>query len=303
MMGAGQSFRDMEPSNGGLIPRVGKELFRRLSSCPTSGPRTSSSIMSSMWTARMWRFTMRTCTISSGARASRTHTRSGGRPASCMFLGTPWHRCERSTFMAISSTEDLERNLVRGSEARQVASTQMNQASSRSHAIFTIYLTMTSTRVTSHPNGSETRSLLCQKLSKIHLVDLAGSERVSNSGVKGKRLREAANINSSLTVLGTVISALVEKQSKRSGRKSSSKRGRRGSASSGTAGTFIPYRAQAYTLLQDSLRGRQSGHDRRRQSASNFFETTTSTLKLVSGRRRSNLQHAKTSSRMRTRRS
>ena len=47
-------------------------------------------------------------------------------------------------------------------------------------------------------------------MSKISLVDLAGSERAESTGAKGKRLKEGANINKSLTTLGKVISSLAE---------------------------------------------------------------------------------------------
>jgi hypothetical protein len=47
-------------------------------------------------------------------------------------------------------------------------------------------------------------------VSKISLVDLAGSERAESTGAQGKRLKEGANINKSLTTLGKVISALAE---------------------------------------------------------------------------------------------
>ena len=48
------------------------------------------------------------------------------------------------------------------------------------------------------------------QVSKISLIDLAGSERAESTGARGKRLKEGANINKSLTTLGKVISALAE---------------------------------------------------------------------------------------------
>ncbi len=66
-------------------------------------------------------------------------------------------------------------------------------------------------------------------MSRIHLVDLAGSERVTNSGAVGVRLREANNINKSLSVLGDVIKAL-------------------GDLKLGRAGTHIPYRNSYLTM-------------------------------------------------------
>jgi Kinesin motor domain len=50
-----------------------------------------------------------------------------------------------------------------------------------------------------------------EKLSVINLVDLAGSEKVGKTGATGDRLKEAGQINKSLSVLGLVISTLADK--------------------------------------------------------------------------------------------
>lgn len=83
-----------------------------------------------------------------------------------------------------------------------VAATNMNETSSRSHAVFTIFFTQR--------RHDEMTDLTTEKVSKISLVDLAGSERADSTGAKGTRLKEGANINKSLTTLGKVISALAE---------------------------------------------------------------------------------------------
>lgn len=85
---------------------------------------------------------------------------------------------------------------------RTVAATNMNETSSRSHAVFTIFFTQL--------RHDEMTNLSTEKVSKISLVDLAGSERADSTGAKGTRLKEGANINKSLTTLGKVISALAE---------------------------------------------------------------------------------------------
>lgn len=85
---------------------------------------------------------------------------------------------------------------------RTVAATNMNETSSRSHAVFTIFFTQT--------KQDHMTDLVAEKVSKISLVDLAGSERADSTGAKGTRLKEGANINKSLTTLGKVISALAE---------------------------------------------------------------------------------------------
>ena len=78
----------------------------------------------------------------------------------------------------------------------------MNETSSRSHAVFTIFFTQ--------QRQDSSTGLVTEKVSKISLVDLAGSERADSTGAKGTRLKEGANINKSLTTLGKVISALAE---------------------------------------------------------------------------------------------
>lgn len=85
---------------------------------------------------------------------------------------------------------------------RTVAATNMNETSSRSHAVFTIFFTQ--------QRQDNSTGLVTEKVSKISLVDLAGSERADSTGAKGTRLKEGANINKSLTTLGKVISALAE---------------------------------------------------------------------------------------------
>lgn len=113
--------------------------------------------------------------------------------------------------------------LSKGLNFRQVASTKMNDVSSRSHAIFTINL---------FKQNKETGNLF--RVSKMNLVDLAGSENISKSGALNQRAKEAGSINQSLLTLGRVISSLVEKQSQ-----------------------HIPYRESKLTrLLQDSLGGK-----------------------------------------------
>lgn len=68
----------------------------------------------------------------------------------------------------------------------------MNQASTRSHCIFTIHLS------SKEPGSATVRH------AKLHLVDLAGSERVAKTGVGGQLLTEAKYINLSLHYLEQV---------------------------------------------------------------------------------------------------
>lgn len=97
---------------------------------------------------------------------------------------------------------DVLQLIAEGSENRKIASTELNERSSRSHSVFTATITWEGTRA-----GVKTI-----RSSKLNLVDLAGSERVGKSGATGEQLVEARSINKSLSVLGRVIGRLMDKQ-------------------------------------------------------------------------------------------
>ncbi|KAJ0248236.1 Kinesin-like protein KIN-12E [Hirschfeldia incana] len=126
----------------------------------------------------------------------------------------------------VSSARDVIQQLMEGAANRKVAATNMNRASSRSHSVFTCIIESkwVSQGVTHH------------RFARLNLVDLAGSERQKSSGAEGERLKEATNINKSLSTLGLVIMNLV-------------------SVSNGKS-VHVPYRDSKLTfLLQDSLGG------------------------------------------------
>ncbi|XP_026188417.1 kinesin-like protein KIF1B isoform X1 [Mastacembelus armatus] len=138
--------------------------------------------------------------------------------------------------LAVTSYTDIADLMDAGNKARTVAATNMNETSSRSHAVFTIVFTQRK-----HDNDTD---LTTEKVSKISLVDLAGSERADSTGAKGTRLKEGANINKSLTTLGKVISALAEVDNSTSKSKKKKKT------------DFIPYRDSVLTwLLRENLGG------------------------------------------------
>uniref|UniRef100_W5KF38 plus-end-directed kinesin ATPase n=1 Tax=Astyanax mexicanus TaxID=7994 RepID=W5KF38_ASTMX len=139
--------------------------------------------------------------------------------------------------LAVTSYNDIQDLMDSGNKARTVAATNMNETSSRSHAVFNIIFTQ-------KRHDSDTDNTL-EKVSKISLVDLAGSERADSTGAKGTRLKEGANINKSLTTLGKVISALAEVDSLPNKNKKKKK-----------AESFIPYRDSVLTwLLRENLGG------------------------------------------------
>lgn len=135
--------------------------------------------------------------------------------------------------VSVSSYQEIGQLIAYGGKTRTVAATNMNQYSSRSHAIFTI--TFRQTQVDLEQNSA------WEKNSRINLVDLAGSERVTNTGSTGDRLKEANNINRSLATLSDVIKSLAtsHKNKKATGREQ-----------------FVPYRNSVLTwLLKESLGG------------------------------------------------
>ncbi|XP_078695785.1 kinesin-like protein KIF1A isoform X34 [Branchiostoma floridae x Branchiostoma belcheri] len=136
--------------------------------------------------------------------------------------------------LAVTSFNEINTLMDEGNKARTVAATNMNETSSRSHAVFTVVFTQR--------RHDEMTDLSTEKVAKISLVDLAGSERANATGAKGDRLKEGANINKSLTTLGKVIHALAE--SSQSGSKKRKK------------SDFIPYRDSVLTwLLRENLGG------------------------------------------------
>jgi hypothetical protein len=110
---------------------------------------------------------------------------------------------ESLTKADVSNFAELMRLIISGNTRRTVAATMLNDSSSRSHAIVTIYFT----QLINEPNAGKIREVM----SKINLVDLAGSERVGESGVTGINFKEATLINKSLSTLGRVISTLSDK--------------------------------------------------------------------------------------------
>ncbi|KAL4459492.1 hypothetical protein ABPG74_018105 [Tetrahymena malaccensis] len=152
-----------------------------------------------------------------------------------------------------NSSEDAINLLIKGASARHVGATKMNADSSRSHSVFSLNF---QSKIVS--NG-----MIHVKNSKLHFVDLAGSERQKSTGAAGDRLKEASNINKSLTVLGLVINALVESANGKS--------------------RHIPYRDSKLTfILKDSLGGNSRTFMIAACSEANTqFQETLSTLKFA----------------------
>lgn len=102
----------------------------------------------------------------------------------------------------VTTQKDIEAKIEEGTTNRSIASTNMNETSSRAHTIVVISIA----QKTTNAQGVESA-----KTSNVHLVDLAGSERLSGTKAKGERLKEGVSINQSLACLGNCIHALAEK--------------------------------------------------------------------------------------------
>uniref|UniRef100_A0A8C3L9Z1 plus-end-directed kinesin ATPase n=1 Tax=Chrysolophus pictus TaxID=9089 RepID=A0A8C3L9Z1_CHRPC len=218
--GAGKSYTMMgkqEESQAGIIPQLCEELFEKIND--NSNEEMSYSVEVSYMEIYCERVRDLLNPKNKGNLRVREHPLLG-----------PY--VEDLSKLAVTSYTDIADLMDAGNKARlvAVASTNMNETSSRSHAVFTIVFTQ-------KKHDAET-DLSTEKVSKISLVDLAGSERADSTGAKGTRLKEGANINKSLTTLGKVISALAEVSKKKK------------------KTDFIPYRDSVLTwLLRENLGG------------------------------------------------
>ncbi|XP_069117380.1 kinesin-like protein KIF16B isoform X2 [Argopecten irradians] len=216
--GSGKSYSMMgSHDDPGLIPRICQELFSRITDGDTSFKAEVSYL-------EIYNEKVRDLLKHSSASKPMHSLRVREHPK----LGPYVQDLSKHT---VCDYDDIKALMDRGNSIRTTAATNMNDTSSRSHAIFTIVFTQ----------AKFANDVPCEMSSKIHLVDLAGSERADSSGATGQRLKEGASINKSLVTLGSVISVLAEISEK------GSKSGK---------SFFIPYRDSVLTwLLKDSLGG------------------------------------------------
>uniref|UniRef100_A0A2K5MVY8 plus-end-directed kinesin ATPase n=1 Tax=Cercocebus atys TaxID=9531 RepID=A0A2K5MVY8_CERAT len=220
--GAGKSYTMMgkqEKDQQGIIPQLCEDLFSRIND--TTNDNMSYSVEVSYMEIYCERVRDLLNPKNKGNLRVREHPLLG-----------PY--VEDLSKLAVTSYNDIQDLMDSGNKARTVAATNMNETSSRSHAVFNIIFTQ-------KRHDAET-NITTEKVSKISLVDLAGSERADSTGAKGTRLKEGANINKSLTTLGKVISALAEMVSGPNKKKKKT--------------DFIPYRDSVLTwLLRENLGG------------------------------------------------
>ncbi|XP_059611327.1 kinesin-like protein Klp98A isoform X2 [Phlebotomus argentipes] len=215
--GSGKTFTMMgNADNLGLIPRICKSLFARMKVGQEAGTgyKTHVSYLE-IYNERV-KDLLGSNSSTHGLRV-REHKTTG-----------PY--VENLSQHPVSDYEEIKECITKGNILRTTASTNMNDTSSRSHAIFTITFVQ----------AGFTDDMPSETVSKIHLVDLAGSERANATGATGQRLKEGAHINKSLVTLGSVISALAEQTNPTNNKRI----------------LYIPYRDSVLTwLLKDSLGG------------------------------------------------
>jgi len=220
--GAGKSYTmmgRMEPEQKGIIPLMCEDLFKRIEDMQPHVQSTVEVSYMEIYCERV-RDLLNPKNKNNNLRV-REHPIMG-----------PY--VEDLSKLVVKSYTDVDFLIDEGNKARTVAATNMNETSSRSHAVFTLIFTQ--------KRYDLQTDLTTERVSKISLVDLAGSERANATGAQGARLKEGANINKSLTTLGKVISALAELSASKDIKKKKK--------------DFIPYRDSVLTwLLKENLGG------------------------------------------------
>ncbi|KAJ1728818.1 hypothetical protein LPJ61_003837, partial [Coemansia biformis] len=230
-MGTGPSVSEDDMESQGVVPRAISEIWHHLEKRAGEQPEFAYSVDASF--LELYNEDLidllnpRSAGGAPGARGPTIREDSRG---NMVLVGV-----ERKP---VQNGYDILELLHQGALSRTTASTDMNRTSSRSHAIFTIYLRQHDHRSLALHASDGGMSMT----SKMHFVDLAGSERIKRTGAAGDRAKEGISINAGLLALGNVISALGtaapggQQQPKRP--------------------SHIPYRDSKLTrLLQDSLGG------------------------------------------------
>ena len=207
-------------AQAGIVPRICRSIFERI------GASDDSSVSFKVETSMLEIYNERVRDLFNPTNAPPNGLKVREHPKTGPYV-------EGMSSLLVDSYEAINRLMEEGTKARTIASTKMNETSSRAHTIFQIILTQT--RV-DRDLGQAT-----DRVSRINLVDLAGSERAHSTGATGDRLKEGININTSLSALGNCINALAERAKPKAERRQK---------------VHVPYRNSVLTwLLKDSLGG------------------------------------------------
>ncbi|CAG9943237.1 unnamed protein product [Clonostachys rosea f. rosea IK726] len=222
--GSGKSYTMMgTPDQPGLIPRTCEDLFERIDAAHAEDTNIAYSVRVSYF--EVYNEHVRDLLVRSDPNKPPNYLKIRESPTEGPYV-------KDLTEVPVRNIDEILRYMTNGDASRTVASTKMNDTSSRSHAVFTIML-----KQIHHDMETDETT---ERSSRIRLVDLAGSERAKSTEATGARLREGSNINKSLTTLGRVIAALADPKALRAGKRKD----------------VVPYRDSILTwLLKDSLGG------------------------------------------------
>ncbi|KAK5993266.1 Kinesin-like protein [Cladobotryum mycophilum] len=222
--GSGKSYTMMGTrENPGLIPRTCEDLFERIDAAHNEDSSVAYNVRVSYF--EVYNEHVRDLLVPVVPTSAPNYLKIRESPVEGPYV-------KDLTEVPVRNLHEILRYMKMGDASRTVASTKMNDTSSRSHAVFTIML-----KQIHHDMETDETT---ERSSRIRLVDLAGSERAKATEATGARLREGSNINKSLTTLGRVIAALADPKHLRSGKRKD----------------VVPYRDSILTwLLKDSLGG------------------------------------------------
>lgn len=240
MMGYGQEY--------GIIPKICQDMFERI-----KGVQKDQNVSCTVEVSYLEIYNERVRDLLNPSNKGNLRVRE--HPSTGPYV-------EDLAKLVVQSFPEIENLMDEGNKARTVAATNMNETSSRSHAVFTLTLTQKRHDVETSMSG--------ERVAKISLVDLAGSERAQSTGATGARLKEGAEINRSLSTLGRVIAALAD-------------------LSMGSKKKIqVPYRDSVLTwLLKDSLGGNSMTAMIAAISPADInFEETLSTLRYADSAKR-----------------
>lgn len=196
---------DMDGNDRGIIPRIVQNIFQYIELAPDTLEFT---VRVSYFEIYMERIRDLLCDGNDNLQIHENRERG-------VYV-------RHATELFMQDTEEVMEVMRSGALRRSVASTNMNDISSRSHSVFVMEITQKDTIKGGVKSG------------RLYLVDLAGSEKVSKTGADGEVLEEAKNINKSLSALGLVIMSLTDGQPRH----------------------HVPYRDSKLTrILQESLGG------------------------------------------------
>ncbi|KAM0260729.1 hypothetical protein ACHAQJ_002645 [Trichoderma viride] len=222
--GSGKTYTMMgTPENPGLIPRTCEDLFERIGAAHNEDSSVAYNVRVSYF--EVYNEHVRDLLVPVVPNTPPNYLKIRESPTEGPYV-------KDLTEVPVRNIHEIMRYMKVGDASRTVASTKMNDTSSRSHAVFTIML-----KQIHHDMETDETT---ERSSRIRLVDLAGSERAKSTEATGARLREGSNINKSLATLGRVIAALAGPKQLRSGKRKD----------------VVPYRDSILTwLLKDSLGG------------------------------------------------